>query len=364
MTSLLSKTGAVLSLEDALILTKSQRQLWLCPSCYKSLVVLNSGGVSRVEHVEEDCNTPSIDNDALSKSLNLSSFIGQHWRLPDPYTGTLQKIERVSAFLWKNSSRPMALLQAYNFVAVLGVFVAKDSNFSEVENIASKLGVRPLALKLPEFSWSNLEAALTGSDEKIAVLSLKGALSSTPRLAGRYQLFDACMKRNAIVRHRKIGRSLVSENKKIEHFNSAGPQSISDFLEDALTVLRIIKAANWVYALIFNGINKDRVVIDHPSLDTGWFDVLSVQVPNFWLRFFVVTEALSEVGHAETANDLAYKLTLQHADRLEGEDFRTIVHELSSYLEPLLNELLDAGFLEHNGYQFACVRPMQQRKSS
>lgn len=362
MPYLLSKTGAVLSLEEALLLAKSQRQLWLCPGCHKSLVILNSGGVTRVEHVERDCNLPGISSDALTKSLSLSSFISQYWRVPDPATRTLLKVERVSAFLGESSSTPMALIQTYNFVGLLGLYVNSDSKFEDLLEFAKALGVTPLVVTLADFSWASIGQALSGESKECAVSSADGTLLPTQRMPGRYQLFDQCMEKNAITGQRKTGRSLVSENKKIEHFNSVGPLCAADYLEDALTVLRIIKAANWVYALIFHE-KKGSIALGTSGLDEEWFDVRAVQVPNFWLRFFVITESLSEIGHAETADDLAYKLALQHADRLIPEDFQVVVHELSNHISPLLTELLDAGFLEHNGYQFTCVRPLQQKKT-
>lgn len=353
---LINHKGKLFTPDAALLQQKKSRQLWKCAACLNRVVVREAFGKLICSHLGPDCGKVFVVQDTFNLSKRLAALIEQNWRVSvsiQTQEGTITgvrtiPVERVSPFCKHTIGVAMALVQSYWTVFLVGVVDSTEA-LSELERVAKSLGRGALAVPLLNPNWSELEESLLSESQP---KTFWAEASEQMRLDNKRELFDATNELNDAYPTAALRAAAVVENRKAEHYSPIEPQNEVQYFQDILAEVRAQKWARWIERLLFNEKTLATVTLDDVFSSDGWIDIPPIQVPGFWLQFWMVKHSLSVKGRQIIPELLATEL----AGHWNSAEVPEVIETLTAEIEERLEKLVAKELVRKQGNKFYCEK--------
>lgn len=313
-------------LDEALAL--SYDIAWTCAKCGAPVQVPRTRKTPRMVHVIPGCDGVLLPLETAETAKRAAAFLGQNWKIyvenkggsslqdqaPDTLAITLEKVQ---AFALAGSTIPLVLAQSY-FTAFLIGFGSGPEAPEELARIAQAMGCGALLVKVSATAnWEELRGALL---TETARSSQWVVLADNVRVDNKRKKFNRISRVNVIP-------AMLRENRKAEHYRPDLPQSRAQYLQDILADVLAQGWAKWVRRLI---------------LSRGWlqpwgdsFDAYPIQVPHFWLRYWLIKHSLHSKGKLIDTHMIARDLAQTWAAQDDFELVEALEHVFVDTLKQL-----------------------------
>lgn len=344
MKSVISSNKKIIPLDEAV--SRSAKDSWRCAKCLNAVAIRSARGKPIMTHMDPEtaCDGEMAELSAASASNNLAIIVAQYWSIAVKGYGTLH-IERVCPLILRGSELPLIVIQTIKFTALAGVVHTKQ-DLAELEKIARKFRCPTLALHTSDREWGTLEKTLVGPvSNRISWIYQPPTTRDTAKKLNFAELVT-----NSLVSFKELSC------KKGLPYHPAMADNERQYIQDIVSEVR---QQGWSKR------TKRLLLRSHLSRSwwRAWFmsNNVPVQVPLFWLWFWVVKHALHtlnrKVDPDVQARDIAL-LYQEHKSYTEGGD--ALIEELKEPLREMLELLCVKGYLVHEGTDYRCVRTARE----
>lgn len=305
---------------------------------------------------EPACDGVLEEGEAAIVSNKLAVLVAQHWvlrvrsglaipgeaqcRLPD-----FVHVERVKPLVVADSTMPVVVLQTLKFSVILGVSHSKNDD-RNLTALAQKFNCPALCLRAKDRSWQTLEKAFTGHVHQNIFWVVAPASSR-----------DTLKKK----RFNEISRTTSLELKELRckmgtPYHPANAETRLHYLQDVHSEMRQQGWPKITRRLILKA-NRERAWWNQ------WFtsNHEPVQVPIFWLWFWVVKHSLHTVNRRIDVDVLAREVgSLYSSESSYFSANEDLVAELKEPLTEMLERLCALNYLVRDKGEYRCIRTARE----
>jgi hypothetical protein len=335
--------GRRYSLEEASNL--SYDILWSCAKCGSEVTVPRTRKSPRMVHPTPGCDGVLVPQLTADAAIRASAFLCQNWniyvenRSSNGSQGEAEAsiqitLEKAQAFAIPDVRTPLVLVQSYYTAFIVG-FGNTPQVLEELATVSKTLGCGVLMVGTSNaVTWAELAMALL--DEHVRGTHWV-ALADNVRVTNKRKKFNQMSELNVLP-------AAIRENRKAEHYHPNVPQSRAQYLQDIVSDTRAQGWARWVQKLV---------------LSRGWvkswvedFDEYPIQVPHFWLRYWLIKSALHHQGKLIDSAALAYSL----ASNWDAQGDLELLSMLEAVFVETLRQLEDRALVAEIDGKYYCKK--------
>ena len=347
MKAVLNLSGKLFSLAEAAKAQAKSPVAWRCAACKARVHVRNAFGRPVLTHPTNGCTGELESFDNLATARRATALLAQNWSLSvsrGSELGQLTEVahiplERVMPFLLPDVDVPMVLVQSYWSAFLVGV-VATHEQVSALAKAANRLACGALAVPAEQTAWQGLSATLFAAEVSNAWV----APVEQARVDNKRGMFNRIAGHNSAASSASETRQLIQENRQAVHYEPQAPTTARQYLQDITGELRAQRWAKWVRRLVLGR--------DWGRPRAEWFDAYPVQVPHFWLRFWLVKHSLYQQGRLIDPSALATELLTNWDAQADPE----LVASMVAVFKELLDALQAKSLVERRGSNYYCAR--------
>ena len=362
METVLNPAGSAIALSEA-VKVKSMRS-WRCALCKEPVHIRTVRGTPVMAHIEGGCSGRVEAFKTAQVAHRAAALLAQNGYLCVPVPGSdkvtkfahwmdsgreltnlpgagLQRIplERIQAFSFANSTVPLVLVQSYWTSFLIG-FNDGPQGLEELSQLGAMMEVGILAVPVHDAftaPWDELTQNLLNEG---AENSRWAADCEDERLNEKRGKFKRLSRLNALT-------AAVWSNRKATHYEPRDLRNRLQYLQDITDELRAQRWPRWVNRLVLRKDQKTRW--------SSWFEGPGLQVPYFWLRFWLIKNGLHTKGRLLDCCMLA--MELQGSMSLEPDN--QLLLDLQDAFKDILQELMEKQLVAEKGGEFYCVKSLR-----